>query len=246
MEIDCPRIGHSPNIVPWGKNRDDPLMFRLVGCFLMILLPLGASAQGAGVQREAISPPAREANLPRTRWENVPGNKLWTRAAIASLKAHASPLTQIVPRDIAEWCPAYPQANETARRAFWVGLLSTLAKHESTYRPYAVGGGGKWYGLLQILPGTARGYGCRARTGTALKHGPDNLSCALRIMTTTVSRDGVVSKGMRGVAADWGPFHSSKKHKDMKRWMIKQSYCKPLSSVRPRTRPVAFETANAD
>jgi hypothetical protein len=153
------------------------------------------------------------------------------------LRGHASGLPQIVPRDIDTWCPAYRTAGREQREAFWVGLLSALAKHESTYRPTAVGGGGRWYGLLQILPGTARGYGCRARTGSALLHGPSNLSCALRIMAKTVRRDGVVSEGMRGVAADWGPFHSRSKRRDMAEWTRAQTYCKPLSSTRPKARP---------
>lgn len=219
-------------------------MLKLAACFCVILLPFAALAQDVETARARFSPPAREANLPRTRWENVPESHLWTRAALASLKDHASPLTRMVPRDIEEWCPAYPKASEAGRRAFWVGLLSALAKHESTYRPYAVGGGGQWYGLLQILPGTARGYGCRARSGDALKHGPDNLSCALRIMTRTVQRDGVIASGMRGVAADWGPFHSASKRDDMKQWIRKQSYCKPMSSVRPQARPTVFRTAS--
>lgn len=219
-------------------------MLKLAACFCVILLPFAALAQEVETASARFSPPAREENLPRTRWENVSDSHLWTRAALASLKDHASPLTRMVPRDIGEWCPAYPEASEAGRRAFWVGLLSTLAKHESTYRPYAVGGGGQWYGLLQILPGTARGYGCRARSGDALKHGPDNLSCALRIMTRTVQRDGVIASGMRGVAADWGPFHSASKRDDMKHWIRKQSYCKPMRSVRPKARPSAFRTAS--
>lgn len=211
----------------------------------MILLPFGVSAQAIPDPSGGVVPPARDGNIPRTRWENVPGATLWTRAALAALKDHASALPETVPRDIVEWCPAYPRAGQEARRAFWVGFLSALAKHESTYRPAAVGGGGQWFGLMQILPATARHYGCRARTGQALQHGPDNLSCALRIMTRTVRRDGVVSQGMRGVAADWGPLHSGSKRSDMKRWTRAQSYCKPLRAVRPRARPAAFRTAGA-
>jgi len=143
----------------------------------------------------------------------------------------------MVPQDIGDWCPAYPQADAAQRKAFWVGFLSTLAKHESTMRETAVGGGGRWHGLLQILPATARGYGCRARDGATLRHGPSNLSCAVRIMAVTVPRDGVVSRGMRGVAADWGPLHSRKKRTDMMSWMRRQSYCKPLVSLRPQSRP---------
>lgn len=225
-------------------------MLRTAAILLLILMPFYASSQEvASVEQAAqvrVSPPVREAQLPRTRWENVPGSNLWTRAALAALKDHASPLTEIVPRDIVEWCPAYPQAGVAGRRAFWVGLLSTLAKHESTYRPHAVGGGGRWYGLLQILPSTARGYKCRAGDGSALKHGPDNLSCALRIMTSTVRRDLVIAQGMRGVAADWGPFHNASKREDMKTWLRAQTYCKPLSATRPQARPEAFQTASSE
>jgi len=89
-----------------------------------------------------------------------------------------------------------------------------------------VGGGGRWFGLVQIAPATARGYGCAASSGSMLKDGKANLSCAIRIMARTVSRDGVVSAGMRGVAADWGPFHSSAKRADMRAWVSTQPYCK--------------------
>ena len=68
------------------------------------------------------------------------------------------------------------------RRAFWVGMMSALSKHESTYNTRAVGGGDLWYGLLQIYPDTARRYGCRARKGEALNNPVENLSCAARIM----------------------------------------------------------------
>jgi len=147
----------------------------------------------------------------------------------------------MIPKDYADWCPAYAQNGPDGRAAFWVGFMSALSKHESTYKPTAVGGGGKWYGLLQILPATARGYGCRARTGEALKSGPENLSCAARIMAVTVPRDGVIharDKKWRGVSADWGPMRSPSKRADMQGWLKRQSYCKPLSSTRPKSRPL--------
>ncbi|MGR3271283.1 transglycosylase SLT domain-containing protein [Thalassococcus profundi] len=194
--------------------------------------PVSAQAVGTSVR-----PKARSTFLPRARWSNAGRGAIWTRSAISALRSHANALPRTVPRDIDDWCPAYRTAGLREREAFWVGLISALAKHESTYRPRAVGGGGRWHGLLQILPGTARGYGCRARTGPALQNAPANLSCALRIMARTVQRDGVVSQGMRGVAADWGPFHSRSKRRDMMAWTRAQTYCKPISSVRPRARP---------
>ena len=188
-----------------------------------------------------LRPPVRQGDIPRTRWQHMEGHALWTRAALSALKDHGKPLVDLVPRDIANWCPRYPQASEAERRAFWVGFMSALAKHESTYKPWAVGGGGKWYGLLQILPSTARGYKCRVGTGEALKNGAANLSCAARIMAVTVPRDGVIHgyKGRKGqgVTADWGPMHSPAKRRDMAGWLKQQNYCKPLEATRPRARP---------
>ncbi len=207
---------------------------------LMLSLPALAAAQTVA---QLPRPPARDGDLPRTRWEHRGDATLWTRAALSAMQGHAAPLTRVVPRDIAEWCPAYPDASARQRARFWVGFLSALAKHESTYRADAVGGGGLWYGLLQILPATARGYGCRARSGEALKHGPSNLSCALRIMAVTVPRDRAIAlrdSRWRGVAADWGPMRSRAKRDDMSRWLRNQSYCKPLSSTRPRARPAGL------
>ncbi|WP_235862305.1 transglycosylase SLT domain-containing protein [Roseovarius litorisediminis] len=206
----------------------------------MILFPLFAVAQGVQPGFVGDNPPVRDGNIPRTRWEHRAEALLWTRSTLSALRAHGAPLVQLVPGDIANWCPAYPQADADRRRAFWVGFLSALAKHESTYRPDAVGGGGKWFGLLQIKPSTARGYKCRAGSGAALKNGPDNLSCAVRIMAVTVPRDGVVSRGMGGVAADWGPLHNRSKRNDMMAWTRAQSYCKPIESVRPQQRPAGL------
>ncbi len=184
-----------------------------------------------------VSRPAVQ-EMPDLRWDHVRGSGRWTRAAMQAIDSHGDRLIDTVPRDIAEWCPAYPQASDWDRKVFWAGLLSTLTKHESTYRQTAVGGGGLWYGLVQILPATARGYGCEARSGEALKNGELNMSCAVRIMNVTVPRDGVVSRGMRGVAADWGPFHSARKREDMRSWVSSQPFCNGLSaSARPVPRP---------
>lgn len=182
--------------------------------------------------------PLRDGNIPRMRWDHRADAALLTRSALSALKTHGAPLVRSVPRDIASWCPAYAAADDARRRAFWVGFLSALAKHESMFDPRAVGGGGRWHGLLQIGPATARGYKCRAGTAEALRHGPDNLSCAIRILARTVLRDGVVAEGRRGAAADWGPLGRADKREEMQHWLRAQSYCKPLSSVRPRARPV--------
>ncbi|SEL80932.1 Transglycosylase SLT domain-containing protein [Roseovarius azorensis] len=212
-------------------------MFRISTLAFIGFFACAVQAQEVRTTGYDLDVPLRDGNIPRTRWDHRADAALLTRSALSALKAHGAPLTRIVPDDIAAWCPSYPRANEARRRAFWVGFLSALAKHESTFDPGAIGGGGRWHGLLQIQPSTARGYNCRAGTGEGLRHGPENLSCAIRIMAHTVARDGVVSEGMRGVAADWGPLHSAAKRNDMQRWTQRQVYCRPLSSVRPRERP---------
>lgn len=212
-------------------------MIRVLALVLSGLLAGALPAQEGLPGEIGLEVPLRDGNIPRMRWDHRAEAALLTRSALSALKAHGAPLVQSVPRDIAAWCPAYAAGDDTRRRAFWAGFLSALAKHESLYDPRAVGGDGRWHGLLQIAPATARGYKCRAGTGEALRHGPDNLSCAIRIMARTVPRDGVVSEGRRGVAADWGPLNSATKRADMQRWTRAQSYCRPLSSVRPRARP---------
>ncbi|PWK62092.1 transglycosylase-like protein with SLT domain [Roseicyclus mahoneyensis] len=161
------------------------------------------------------------------RWSHVPASAEWEQAGFAALDTHAAVLPDLVPADIEAWCPGYPDATEPEREAFWLGLLSALARHESTWNEQAVGGGGRWFGLVQISPATARHYGCAATSGQALLDGSANVSCALRIWATTVSRDGVISQGTRGVAADWGPLHPSQasKREEMRAWVSQQPYC---------------------
>lgn len=176
-----------------------------------------------GLSACAAQPPVVEesATLPVMRWDHRPEAPIWTEATIAALKANPQGLHTLTPKDIEVYCPNYTTGDETDRAAFWAGLLSTLAKHESTWNPEAVGGGGRWFGLVQIDPRTARGYGCAAQTGDALKDGVSNLRCAVRIATAQVSKRGTVSRGM----LDWGPFHSTAKRDDMRSWTRQQSYC---------------------
>ena len=162
----------------------------------------------------------------RASWDHKPQSKAWTSATLMALETHGAALVNVVPADIDRYCPAYPEADPQTRKAFWVNMLSALAKHESTWQPRVSGGGGRWHGLLQISPGTARGYGCKATSSEALKDGSANLACAVRIMAVTVPRDRVISRGMRGIAADWGPFHQMRKRADMQELTRAQPYCK--------------------
>lgn len=170
--------------------------------------------------------------FPVMRWSHVPQHDEWHEAALAALGSHGQPLLETIPEDIDRWCPAYEEADRAAREAFWVGFMSALAKHESTYRPTAVSSNGKWFGLLQISPATARGYDCVADSGQDLQDGGMNLSCAIRIMSVTVPRDGVIAdkdSRWRGVAADWGPLRVESKRSDIAAWLKDQPFCRDAS-----------------
>lgn len=189
----------------------------LAAALLALSLPAACTAY------DTAGPDASD--VPVARWDFRPEGQTWTEATVAALATYGRPLIDTVPEDIEAWCPSYDEATEAGRKQFWVGLLSSLAKHESTWRPEVSGGNGRWHGLLQISPATARGYGCRAQTAEALKDGAANLACAIRIMAVTVPRDRVVAAGGGGVAADWGPFHFAAKREEMRSWVREQPYC---------------------
>ncbi len=186
------------------------------------LLPLLA---GCGLPSLSL-PTAPSGALPAMRWDHHPEAADWTRAALLAVTEKDTVLAGRVPADIAAWCPGYETASLPDRRAFWVGLLSALAKHESTWNPAASGGGGRWIGLMQISPQTARGHGCAAQSVGALKDGAANLTCAVEIFAQDVARDGVVAgKGNRGIGRDWAPFRKASKRAEMAEWTSRQPFC---------------------
>lgn len=197
-----------------------------VGVALAFLAVTGCSGS-TPLQDQDLS--ARQTPLPVMRWDHRPEAQEWTQATLDAVNGHGVALIQTVPRDIQAFCPAYPNATDQDRAAFWSGLMSALAKHESTWKPEASGGGGKWIGLTQIAPATARGYDCKAQNTAALKDGAANLSCAVRIAAFQVSRDDALVSSengdWRGMARDWAPFTTTSKRQDMAAWTRVQPYC---------------------
>ncbi len=165
--------------------------------------------------------------LPLMRWDSQPEADAWTRAALQAVAQYDGALAATVPHDVESWCPGYAAASLADRRAFWVAMFSTLAKYESTWNERASGGGGRWIGLTQIAPATARQYGCEAQTVEALKDGAQNLACAVRIAAAQVERDNMVAGGgTLGMGRDWAPFRASAKRADMAAWVSGQAYCR--------------------
>ncbi len=222
-------------------------MKKLIRTLLIVSMLCPAPVAIASTKETSHISRAQIENLPRMRWDHMDKQGQWNEAALVALNQHGQSLTQSVPRDIDTWCPFYSKADEATRQAFWVGFMSALAKYESTYKPWAVGGGGQWFGLLQISPATARGYDCKAGTGEALKDGGANLSCAIRIMAVTVPRDGVIHGNdgkWRGVAADWGPMRSAPKRQEMAAWLKQQPYCKGSVAAKPQRVKMTYQSPN--
>lgn len=195
------------------------LTLRLAMC--LGLMVLTGCAEGAFVDR------TKDDAQPAMGWDARPEAAGWTASTLAAVARNDSVLAAAVPGDIAAWCPGYGNNSPADRRAFWAGLLSALAKYESSWNPKAAGGGGRYIGLLQISPRTAGGYGCEATSSAALKNGAANLACGVRIMARQVGQDGLVAgNGGQGLGRDWGPFNVASKRAALAGWTAKQSYCR--------------------
>ncbi len=164
-----------------------------------------------------------------TRWDHRPEAELWTAAKFAAMDNEGRALVDTVPSDIDSFCPGYETTDTDGRKAFWTALFSGLAGYESTWRPEAAGAGGRYRGLLQIWPTSARYYGCDLSHPKGLYDGPTNLRCAARIAAQAVARDQVVV-GTRGnwggVAKDWPPMRDARKREDIAAFTRSLPACK--------------------
>ncbi|WP_176805098.1 lytic transglycosylase domain-containing protein [Paracoccus isoporae] len=184
------------------------------------------AANKPGLARRAVAALPGTAPLPPMRWDGRQNSAEWTRATLAALDAEGAVLMSRVPSDVMEFCPAYERQSAENRRAFWAGLLSALARHESSHNPKASGAGGRYLGLMQISPRTAKGYGCAAG---ALLDPRANMACAVRIAAKQVARDNAIARaggGWRGVARDWMPMRSRTKRAEIAGWTRQQEYCR--------------------
>lgn len=149
------------------------------------------------------------------------------------------------------WPKSNPQTSGNGARVTTVRMRQRGGPSGSaSFRPWpstkAPGGRRPWAAAEN---GTGFCRSCRQRRGfmiarpaavPALKSGPANLSCAIRIMARTVTRDGVIharTPRWSGVSADWGPMRSPAKRQEMANWLRGQDYCQMQVSPRPVPRP---------
>ena len=194
---------------------------------MLIVLVLGPAACTT-VQLPDLSAYLAPSALPAMRWDHRPEAAEWTTRSLTAIAAHDDVLASVVPGDIDAWCPSYAKAGLADRRAFWAGMLSAVAKYESSWNPRASGGGGRYVGIMQISPKSAANYNCAATSSAALKDGGANLECAVDMVAYQVSRDGVVAgKGNRGIGRDWMPLRKAANRAEIAGWTRAQAYCAP-------------------
>lgn len=193
---------------------------------LLTISLLGMTALSACVGGSETAQLSTSGMTPPMQWDVRPEGKDWTGKTLAALATEDEALAGAVPADIETWCPGYEAATMIERRAFWAGMMSAVARYESSWNPQAAGGGGRYIGIMQISPRTADFHGCEADTSAELKDGADNLACATKIVANAVASDGVVAgSGRQGAGRDWMPMRDASKRAAMAAWTRSQPYC---------------------
>jgi hypothetical protein len=150
-------------------------------------------------------------------WDHLPEAPAWRQATKAALRTDGAALLAAEPRDVARYCPVYPEADDSARADFWTGMIAAVAKYESSWNPRALGPGRRYHGLMQISPATARGAGCDP---DRLLDGAENLGCAVRIAARRAAASEVAD-----VMRDWGPMQKRDVQRSIAAHLRDEPYC---------------------
>lgn len=179
-------------------------------------------------------PPAH----PAAAWDSEPEGRAWTDITHLAVDELGAALLTAVPEDVGAYCPRYEALGAAERRAFWVHVISVLARFESNYKP-AVQYKESFTdskaqpvisrGLLQISKESANGYGCKIGDAQELHDPTINLRCGVRILARWITRDGVIARRTdgkwKGAARYWSPFRRDNSRETIARESAAQSYC---------------------
>lgn len=186
-------------------------------------------------------------------WASVPEGEAWTAFTAKAVDELGSGLIAASPSDVAGFCPAYDTLGEEGKRAFWVSLISAMARPESNFNPdvsfneydnctypgckddFTTQDGRKVVsrGLLQLSQESANGYhrfGCAiAIEDEETLHDPEtNLRCGVVILARWVSADSVIAKETspyRGGARYWSVLRRPGKITGIQKFTANTSYC---------------------
>ncbi len=138
--------------------------------------------------------------------QGVEGERLDPPRVLAFLKPAipaSSPLTSVVPVDIATFCPDYVQQDAEGRASFWRALLLAMVGPESDFQTTtALWEGGELQqfsiGLLQLSYTDRRNYGCDFTNEADIADPARNLACGVRIMTRLVGQNSAIGTRSEG------------------------------------------------
>lgn len=188
---------------------------------LLLFLPLAACESGGTAPSSTTSTATAASASPVAfvaDWDERADGAQWTAFTRAALATDGRALRTAEPTDAAAYCPAYATLNEEEREAFWLGLVSSMARFESSFRPETsfqesfndrTGKPVISRGLLQLSHESANSslYRCGIQNSEELHDPRTNLTCAVRIITALVSKDdaiGTLQNGRwRGGSAYW-------------------------------------------
>jgi Transglycosylase SLT domain len=191
-------------------------MMRPIALTLLVALAgCGGTGEPAG---PAGSPAAggRDA-LSVADWDQVPQGTAWTALLETALEEKGADLLAAEPSDVAEFCPGFAALASKGRQAFYVGLISRMARFESNFNPNtnftesfpdSQGRPVVSRGLLQLSIESANAYpGCTLENPEQLHDPATNLDCGVVILNRLVSRDQAIGRRVdgrwRGGAAYW-------------------------------------------
>lgn len=188
----------------------------VIVCLALILLVCIAGCASAPPATDPVEDPK-----PITYKASWP-EKEWTVILDQALTDLGADLLAANPKDLASYCPP-----AGARKQCYIGIISSLAKFESNYKPASSyqesfkDSKGNYVisrGLLQISQESANGYGCGIRDAKELHDVETNLRCGVRIMSKWIQKDGVIAgKGSTwlGMSRYWSPFRDATKTKSI-------------------------------
>jgi len=184
---------------------------------LILAISLGLTACGSGgvktnvsssvptpvVESVTVPDPASEVRAPAD-WDSKSEAESWTNSLAMSLEAYGQGLLATTSvKDAKKYCPKYSSLSRDQRKAFYIMLISSMARFESSFKPETTytedfkDSQGLWVksrGLLQISKESANqsAYGCKIVDKEDLHLPAVNLACGVKILNYWIKKDGYV------------------------------------------------------
>lgn len=150
---------------------------------------------------------------PKADWDHLPQAGLWTSLTMKALQDLGKELLSANPEDGASWNSGFSSFSQDQKKAFYVMLLSSMARYESNFKPTEryvenfVDQEGKSVvsrGLLQLSIESVNGYGAGIQKAEELHDPETNLRAAVMILNRWIPKDGVIGNGSNtGAARYW-------------------------------------------